>query len=89
MCSRRNRSLVVLIGSELVEQATPAQLREHLEPIAASPARREHAAAVTVAQRQAPSAVQRAAAAPSAALLAGLAERMGDFGGAHLVLLSE
>src|SRR6516162_2264611 len=60
----------------------PAQLGEHVAPLAAGPAFDEQLVA-PVAQHQTAPAVQRADAAPVAALAAGAAEPAGDLLGRH------
>jgi hypothetical protein len=66
------------IAMGAIEQPAPARLGEYVEPIAAAKAGHQNAAVVAVAQHQAAPTMQRAPAAPRAALAARIAQRGGN-----------
>src|SRR5262249_61325041 len=59
------------------------QYRKHILTINTAEAAGEQPPAVAIAQREAPTLVQRAATAPAAALPTRVAKRVGDLGRAH------
>jgi len=72
-----------MAGATPLDEPELSQFSEHIVTIAAAPTGGEHEATVAITQRKTAPAVQRASAAPSAALTPGVAERASDVGGVH------